>query len=90
MVKSGLEGQEDKTAVPRVSQYRLSAHLASAMVLYVLFLWSGLNHLIKPHQVCRLPVFGTFRCMGILILSTMLLSCTSVPGYRQLCDLYFE
>lgn len=52
MVKSGLEESSDPNAVPRVSQYRLAAHLGSAMILYVLFLWQGLNHVLTPNQVC--------------------------------------
>ena len=52
MVKSGLkEKADDPHAMPRVSQYRLSAHLGSAIVLYTLFLWQGLGHILKPHQV---------------------------------------
>lgn len=50
MVKSGLEAKEDPNAVPRVSQYRLAAHLTSAMTLYVLFLWQGLNHVLTANQ----------------------------------------
>lgn len=48
MVKSGLEENE---GIPRVSQYRLAAHLLSAFVLYTLFLWSGLSHVNSPQQV---------------------------------------
>lgn len=51
MVKSGLETKDDPNAVPRVSQYRLAAHLGSAMLLYTLFLWQGLNHVFSGHQV---------------------------------------
>lgn len=48
MVKSGLVENE---GIPRVSQYRLAAHLLSAFVLYTLFLWSGLSHINFPQQV---------------------------------------
>jgi len=52
MVKSGLEvADDDPNAVPRVSQYRLAAHLGSAMVLYALLLWQGMSHLLTPQQV---------------------------------------
>jgi len=52
MVKSGLEvPDEDPNAVPRVSQYRLAAHLGSAVVLYALLLWQGFSHLLTPQQV---------------------------------------
>lgn len=47
MVKSGLEDRFHGDAdVPRVSQYRLAAHLGSAFVLYSLFLWTSLHHLV--------------------------------------------
>jgi len=52
MVKSGLDvSDDDPNAVPRVSQYRLAAHLGSAVILYALFLWQGLGHLLTPQQV---------------------------------------
>jgi len=52
MVKSGLEvPDEDPNAVPRVSQYRLAAHLGSAVVLYALLLWQSFSHLLTPQQV---------------------------------------
>jgi len=52
MVKSGLEvSDDDPNAVPRVSQYRLAAHLGSAVVLYSLLLWQGLSHILTPQQV---------------------------------------
>jgi len=45
MVKSGLEDSlmEKEGAVPRVSQYRLAAHLGTALVLYVGMLGSGVG-----------------------------------------------
>lgn len=48
MVKSGLDEQiiHDK-AVPRVSQYRLSAHLGSAFVIYLLTFVTGLSILTR-------------------------------------------
>lgn len=51
MVKSGLEEKSDPYAMPSVSQYRLASHLGSAMILYALFLWQGLNHILPPNQV---------------------------------------
>lgn len=44
MVKSGLEDSlmDDPTAVPRVSQYRLAAHLGTALLLYVGMLGTGI------------------------------------------------
>lgn len=50
MVKSGLE-EPQPLDIPRVSQYRLAAHLGSAFLLYSLMLWSGLSHILKPQQI---------------------------------------
>lgn len=52
MVKSGLEDRfKNQTDVPRVSQYRLAAHLSTAFVLYTLFLWSALDHLLPAETI---------------------------------------
>lgn len=50
MVNSGLKEIEDRKEVPRVSQYKLAAHLGLALFLYVNFLWSGFNHLLPAHR----------------------------------------
>ena len=49
MVKSGLDHDNFKGPcdVPRVSQYRLAAHLSSAMVLYSFFLWNSMTVLFS-------------------------------------------
>ncbi|XP_015233118.1 PREDICTED: cytochrome c oxidase assembly protein COX15 homolog [Cyprinodon variegatus] len=51
MVKSGLEEKPDSHDVPRVSQYRLCAHLGSALVLYSASLWTGLTLLLPAHKM---------------------------------------
>ncbi|XP_072335781.1 heme A synthase COX15 isoform X2 [Scyliorhinus torazame] len=51
MVKSGLEEKKDSHDIPRVSQYRLAAHLGSALVLYCASLWTGLSLLLPPSQM---------------------------------------
>lgn len=51
MVKSGLQEQPESMDIPRVSQYRLASHLGSALLLYTLFLWNGLSHVLKPVKV---------------------------------------
>lgn len=53
MVKSGLEEKPDSYDIPRVSQYRLAAHLGSALVLYSASLWTGLSLLLPRHKVCQ-------------------------------------
>jgi len=52
MVKSGLDHKnfEGPNDVPRVSQYRLAAHLSAAMVLYSFMLWNSLSVLKPPKE----------------------------------------
>jgi cytochrome c oxidase assembly protein subunit 15 len=49
MVKSGLDHKnfEGPSDVPRVSQYRLAAHLSSAVILYSLFFWNA-KEILRP------------------------------------------
>lgn len=51
MVKSGLEEKPDSHDIPRVSQYRLAAHLGSALVLYCGSLWTSLSLLLPQHKL---------------------------------------
>ncbi|XP_037659926.1 cytochrome c oxidase assembly protein COX15 homolog isoform X2 [Choloepus didactylus] len=51
MVKSGLEEKPDSHEIPRVSQYRLAAHLGSALVLYCASLWTSLSLLLPQHKL---------------------------------------
>uniref|UniRef100_A0A674MR31 Cytochrome c oxidase assembly homolog 15 (yeast) n=1 Tax=Takifugu rubripes TaxID=31033 RepID=A0A674MR31_TAKRU len=51
MVKSGLEEKPDSHDIPRVSQYRLSAHLGSALLLYSASLWTGLTLLLPVQKL---------------------------------------
>lgn len=52
MVKSGLEDRfHGENDIPRVSQYRLAAHLSFAFVLYTLFLWSAFDHLLPAQEI---------------------------------------
>jgi cytochrome c oxidase assembly protein subunit 15 len=44
MVKSGLDDKLiEERKVPRVSQYRLAAHLGSAFVIYLFTFFTGLS-----------------------------------------------
>ncbi|PAV84124.1 hypothetical protein WR25_27241 [Diploscapter pachys] len=57
MVKSGLDPSSNSdSSIPRVSQYRLATHLTLAFVLYSLFFWNGLVHLLppQPHPSAKL------------------------------------
>lgn len=52
MVKSGLEDRFiEPSDVPRVSQYRLAAHLGLALLLYTGFLYNALDHLIPAQKL---------------------------------------
>ena len=73
MVKSGLDPNnfEGPNDIPRVSQYRLAAHLSSAMVLYSFLLWNSLSILIPPIQSPKnvaakaLPALAKFRKLAM-------------------------
>ncbi|KAG5343369.1 COX15 protein, partial [Acromyrmex heyeri] len=52
MVKSGLEDRFiEPSDIPRVSQYRLAAHLGLALLLYTGFLYNALDHLIPAQKI---------------------------------------
>ena len=69
MVKSGLDPKhfEGPNDIPRVSQYRLAAHLSSAMVLYAFLLWNSFSILMPPMQSAKsvattaLPALANLR-----------------------------
>ena len=50
MVKSGLEDRPGASTVPRVSQYRLAAHLGTALALYSSMLYTSLGLLLPPQE----------------------------------------
>ncbi|KNC85181.1 hypothetical protein SARC_02638 [Sphaeroforma arctica JP610] len=54
MVKSGLHEDPDPNAVPRVSQYRLCAHLGLALVIYTVTFWQGLKNMTTPAKITDL------------------------------------
>ncbi|KAM9327260.1 heme A synthase COX15 [Gastrophryne carolinensis] len=76
MVKSGLEEKPDSYDVPRVSQYRLCAHLGSALVLYCASLWTGLSMLFprqkltETRQLLKLRMF-THGTAGLVFLTAL-------------------
>jgi len=81
MVKSGLDHNNflGPCDVPRVSQYRLAAHLSSAVVLYSLLFWSA-KSVLRPSitwtQVT--PAIASFR--KLVISSKALAFITLVSG----------
>nr|POE49143.1 cytochrome c oxidase assembly protein cox15 [Quercus suber] len=55
MVKSGLKDDLLETGThPRVSQYRLAAHLGTAFVAYLAMLWNGLQ-IIRENALVKKP-----------------------------------
>lgn len=58
MVKSGLKDDIfSKGNPPRVSQYRLTAHLGAAFLCYVAMLWNGLA-ILRSHRLLADPEAG--------------------------------
>jgi len=83
MVKSGLDHENflGPNDVPRVSQYRLAAHLSSAVILYSVFFWNAKEILapafkIDPAKVT--PAMASLRKM--VISSKALVFLTLVSG----------
>jgi cytochrome c oxidase assembly protein subunit 15 len=55
MVKSGLKDDLFAPgAHPRVSQYRLTAHLGAAFLVYISMLWNGLS-ILREHKMLKDP-----------------------------------
>jgi heme a synthase len=58
MVKSGLKDDLfEQGKHPRVSQYRIAAHLGSAFVAYLAMLWNGLS-ILKERRLLKEPAEG--------------------------------
>ena len=58
MVKSGLKDDLfEKGKHPRVSQYRLAAHLGTAFIAYLAMLWNGLA-ILREHRLLKNPAEG--------------------------------
>ena len=56
MVKNGLEKKPLPDDVPRVSQYRLAAHLGTAVLLYSSMLYTALGLLVPLQQHASLII----------------------------------
>lgn len=80
MVKSGLEDRfHGENDVPRVSQYRLAAHLSFAFVLYTLFLWNALDHLL-PAQALQQVTKSALTFKKLAHLSKGMVFITAMSG----------
>ena len=74
MVKSGL------VDVPHVSQYRLTAHLGLAIVIYAFIIWTALGLINKPYR--QPSGLGRFACILSGLIFLMILSGGLVAGTR--------
>lgn len=80
MVKSGLEDRfHGENDVPRVSQYRLAAHLSFAFILYTFFLWSALDHLL-PAQKLQQITTSALRFRKLAHVSKGMVFLTAMSG----------
>ncbi len=76
MVKSGL------VDVPRVSQYRLTAHLVAAFVIYAYMLWVALSLLFpRPANAAKHPWYGKALAL-ITLISITIVSGGFVAGLK--------
>ncbi len=75
MVKSGL------VDIPRVSPYRLGAHLALALLIYAAMFWLALGLLRPTRSRAPVPVAGGLRALLILVAITIM-SGAFVAGLR--------
>ena len=78
MVKSGLKTKADPADVPRVSQYRLAAHLGLALLLYSSMFYTALGLLIPP--TIASPSKGLARLRQFAHGSTALVFLTALSG----------
>lgn len=81
MVKSGLEDRfHNPNDVPRVSQYRLAAHLTFALLLYTGFFWSALDHLVPAQHLAVAASKHALRFRGLAHATKALIFLTAVSG----------
>ncbi|KZV30406.1 hypothetical protein F511_20682 [Dorcoceras hygrometricum] len=81
MVKSGLEEPKSEYAEPRVSPYRLAAHLTSAFVIYSGLLWTALSVVMPepPGQIVAW-VQGAAKVKRLALPVSILVGITAVSG----------
>ncbi|XP_047976131.1 cytochrome c oxidase assembly protein COX15-like [Salvia hispanica] len=82
MVKSGLEEPPSEYTEPRVSPYRLAAHLTSAFAIYTGLLWTALS-VVMPEPLAaesRVWVQGAAKVKRIALPVSILVGVTAVSG----------
>ncbi|GJP51849.1 hypothetical protein CLOM_g10980 [Closterium sp. NIES-68] len=81
MVKSGLEEPANPHAVPRVSPYRLAAHLTSAFVIFSGIFWTALNVLYpNPSALAPAQLLAAAKLRPLVHPVAMLLGVTAFSG----------
>ncbi|KAA8527112.1 hypothetical protein F0562_008659 [Nyssa sinensis] len=81
MVKSGLEEPASEYAQPRVSPYRLAAHLTSAFVIYSGLVWTALSVLMpEPPAESLSWVRGAAKVKRLTLPVSILVGITAVSG----------
>lgn len=81
MVQSGLEERfHEPEDVPRVSQYRLAAHLTFAFFLYTAFLWSALEHIMPAEQLKNVATKGAMRFRNLAHATKGMVFLTALSG----------
>ncbi|XP_059453153.1 cytochrome c oxidase assembly protein COX15 [Corylus avellana] len=81
MVKSGLEEPASEYAQPRVSPYRLAAHLTSAFAIYCGLFWTGLSVVMpEPPAESVAWVRGAAKVKRLVLPVSLLVAITAVSG----------
>ncbi|XVF62093.1 hypothetical protein PTKIN_Ptkin08bG0189700 [Pterospermum kingtungense] len=81
MVKSGLEEPASKYVQPRVSPYRLAAHLTSPFVIYSCLFWTALSVVMpEPPAESLAWVQGAAKVKRLAIPVSLIVAITAVSG----------
>lgn len=81
MVKSGLEEPASEYTEPRVSPYRLAAHLTSAFAIYCGLLWTALSVVMpEPPTETITWVNGAAKVKRLALPVSLLVGITAVSG----------
>ncbi|KAK2969233.1 hypothetical protein RJ640_003467 [Escallonia rubra] len=81
MVKSGLEEPASEFAQPRVSPYRLAAHLTSAFVIYCGLFWTALSVVMpEPPTESVTWVHGAARVKRLALPVSIVVGITAISG----------
>ncbi|KAI4374835.1 hypothetical protein MLD38_012782 [Melastoma candidum] len=81
MVKSGLEEPSSEYAQPRVSPYRLAAHLTSAFAIYCGLFWTALSVVLpEPPAESVSWVRGAAKVKRIALPVSLLVGITAISG----------